>query len=66
MEKEATKILTDENAKLEFEVLARLVNYMESHYDFFEEASGKMQAMLPEIQEYRFHVDHVSVYIIYG
>eukprot|EP01114_Cavostelium_apophysatum_P010623 TRINITY_DN2457_c0_g3_i1.p1 TRINITY_DN2457_c0_g3~~TRINITY_DN2457_c0_g3_i1.p1 ORF type:complete len:1191 (-),score=436.75 TRINITY_DN2457_c0_g3_i1:57-3629(-) len=55
--KESSRVLTEENIKVEFETLARLVMYFEAHYDFFEEATSKMNALMPEIEEYRYYVE---------
>eukprot|EP01117_Protostelium_nocturnum_P003688 TRINITY_DN1496_c0_g1_i1.p1 TRINITY_DN1496_c0_g1~~TRINITY_DN1496_c0_g1_i1.p1 ORF type:complete len:1155 (+),score=559.92 TRINITY_DN1496_c0_g1_i1:114-3578(+) len=56
-EEEALKTLTLTNKKLNFEVLARLVYYLEAQHDFYENSFAKLNGMMPQILEFRNYVE---------
>ncbi|PRP89314.1 lim domain protein [Planoprotostelium fungivorum] len=56
-EKETIEALTSANSKINFEILARLVYYLEAQQEYYDSMATKLSALLPELQEYREYID---------
>jgi len=61
VEQESIKSLSQVNNRMEFEVLARMVSYIETYYEYYEKIFFRMQQMLPELEEYRTHVEQQMI-----
>lgn len=62
--KDSEKALSQENFKLDFEILARLIVLVENSLGFYQNIANKSTTLFPEMDVYRNYVANVILCIV--